>query len=316
MGHRNGADEAPAIPVAGLERHGYCNTSPGVDLYYALFGKGSVKVVLLMGIATSGLAWKNQIEYFMKFPQFQVVAVDNRGSGRTAAPRGRITTKQMAQDVIELLKFLEWDKMKVHLVGNSLGGMIAQEFALAVPQQVATLTLISTHSGGPRAFVPPISAMLSLARHAFAKGDREQARILLETVFSTRHLNKPGRKEHLSIIHKEFPTILDFYVHSFTEQYTQIFAKEHAVSLFLQQFSAVLTHYVSNKRLRSLRNKFPILVMVGTGDKIVHPSNSFKLAATLDAEMLEFPDAGHALTEECLDHINCALKDHFTRSMN
>jgi len=269
-----------------------------------------------MGIGTSGLAWKNQIEYLVKFPQFQVVAVDNRGCGRTVTPRGRITTKQMAHDVIELVKFLEWDKTKVHLVGNSLGGMIAQEYALAVPHQVATLTLISTHSGGPRAFIPPVSAMLTLSRQAFAKDDKEQVRILLETVFSSRFLKKPGRKEHLSIIHKEFPTILDFYVHSFTDNFSQIFAKENAVSLFMQQFSAVLTHYVSNKRLRSLRHKFPTMVMVGTGDKIVHPSNSYKLAEVLDAEFLEFADAGHALTEECLDHINCALKDHFTRAMN
>lgn len=308
--------DTPLIPVAGLERHGFCKTAPGVELYYALFGKGHIKIVLLMGIGTSGLAWKNQIEYLVKFPQFQILTVDNRGCGRTVTPRGRITTTQMACDVIELLKFLEWDKTKVHLVGNSLGGMIAQEVALAAPHQVGTLTLISTHAGGLRCYVPPFSAMISLSRQLFAKGEKEQARVLLETVFSTHHLRKPGRKEHLSIIHKEFPTVLDFYVHMFTESFSQIFAKENAFYMFMQQMSAVLTHYVSHKRLRALKNKFPTLVMTGTGDKIVAPGHSYKLARVLDAELLEFPDAGHALTEECLDHINCALKDHFTRMAN
>jgi len=304
------------IPVAGLERHGFCKTAPGVELYYALFGKGHVKIVLLMGIATSGLAWKNQIEYLVKFPQFQILTVDNRGCGRTVTPRGRITTTQMAQDVIELMKCLEWDKTRVHLVGNSLGGMISQEIALAVPHQVASLTLISTHAGGLRCYVPPVSAMVSLARQLFAKGEKDQTRILLETVFSSHHLKKPGRKEHLSIIHKDYPTILDFYLETFMESFSGLFAKENATYLLLQQLTAVLTHYVSHRRLRALKYKFPTLVMVGTGDTIVHPCHSYKLAKVLDAELLEFPHAGHALTEECLDHINCALKDHFTRMAN
>jgi pimeloyl-ACP methyl ester carboxylesterase len=85
-----------------------------------------------------------QIEYLVSFPQYQVCVVDNRGSGRTVTPTGRITyvylflnyvsqslninsiltprshsTSWMAQDVEQLVNHLGWDK--VHLVGNSLG---------------------------------------------------------------------------------------------------------------------------------------------------------------------------------------------------
>jgi len=300
--------------VQGLVHHGFCRTEPNVEVYYALFGQGTTKVVLLMGIGTSGLAWKNQIEYFVQFPEYQVLTLDNRGSGKTVCPNGRMTTSVMAKDVVAILKYLRWDTTKVHLVGNSLGGMIAQELALLIPTQIATLSLINTHAGGWKSYIPPWQAISSLSRHAFTKGEKEKTRILFETVFSKKHLAKPGRKEYLSIIEKEHPTILDFYVNTFVDQFSSIMPREHAASLFLQQLTAVLSHRVTSKRLSQLRGRFPILVCVGTGDKVVHPGHSYKLKKSLGAELVEFPGAGHAVTEECLDEINDTLRSHFWKS--
>jgi len=281
-----------------------------------LFGEGSEKVVLLMGIGTSGLAWKNQIEYLVSQQTYQVLIIDNRGCGKTIAPQGRMTTTQMAQDVVEVMKYLKWDMMKVHLVGNSLGGMIAQEVALLIPSQISTLSLINTHAGGLKAYIPPWYAILSISRHLFKKGEKEKVRVLLETVFSKHHLAKPGRKEYLSIIEQEHPTILDFYVDTFVEQFSTILPKENAKYLFMQQLTAVLTHRVSKRRLSQLRGRFPVMVCVGTGDKVVHPSHSYKLTKYLDAELIKFEGAGHAVTEECLDEINAQLTRHFWRSAN
>jgi pimeloyl-ACP methyl ester carboxylesterase len=302
--------------IAGLEKQGFCPVDPKTKLYHALFGKGTTKVLLLMGICTSGLAWKNQIEYFLGFPQFQVCIVDNRGSGKTECPFNRLTTSQMAQDVVVLLKHLGWDKYKVHVVGNSLGGMIAQEFVLAVPQNVATLTLINTHAGGWKSYIPPFYALFSISRHIVAKDEKERAQILMQTVFSKEHLKKPGRKEHLSIIKEEFPTILDFYVNTFVSQFSQVFSLENALLNFMQQMTAVLTHRVSWRRLSSLKNRFPCLVICGTADKIVHPSHSRRLAAALGAELMECQGAGHAVTEECLDQVNESLRIHFCKTLN
>jgi len=308
--------EKTTIAVEGLVHHGYCTTEPGVEVYYALFGQGTTKIVLLMGIGTSGLAWKNQIEYFCRFPEYQVLVVDNRGCGRTITPSGRITTTQMATDVAQVLKHLRWDMNKIHLVGNSLGGMIAQELALLIPTQIATLSLIATHAGGWKAYIPPWYAILSLSRHFFTKCEKEKTQILLETVFSKKHLYKPGRKEHLSIIEKEHPTILDYYVNTFIDQFSAIMPKENALYLFAQQLTAVLTHRVSPKRLSDLKGRFPILVCTGTGDKVVHPSHSYKLNNILGGDMVEFEGAGHAVTEECLDDINDALRKHFCKAVN
>jgi len=302
------------IDVEGFEEHGLCKTAPGVELYYALYGKGQTKVILLMGICTSGLAWKNQIEYFVRFPEYQVCTIDNRGSGRTVTPKGRITTSQMAQDVVELIKHLNWEKQKVHLVGTSLGGMIAQEVALKIPQQIATMTLISTHAGGWKCYIPPWYAMWSMSRQFFAKNRSEQARIVLETVFSQKHLAKPGHKGHLSIIDGVHPTIMDFYIQEVSSKFTKVFAQENALYLLIQQMTAVLTHHVSYSRLSKLKGNFPILVLTGTGDTIVHTSHSGFIASAMGGELRKFEGAGHALTEECLDEINEALKSHFAKS--
>jgi len=300
--------------VAGFESEGFVKTEPGVNVYYTLFGKGQTKVILLMGICTSGLAWKNQIEYFMQFPEYQVLVMDNRGCGRTKCQSGRLTTSSMAKDVLAVIRYLEWN-CKVHLVGNSLGGMIAQELAVMSPSSIATLTLIATHAGGVNSYIPPWKAMLTLLKQLFAKHEKEQVRIVLETVFSKEYLSKPGCKEHLSIIDetREFPTIADFYIDSVLREFNGVFAKENPVGLLIQQMSAVLTHYVSSKRLYSLRRRFPILVMTGSNDLIIHPSHSIEIAKTLDAELKIFDGVGHALTEECLDQINGSLRLHFSR---
>jgi len=270
-----------------------------------------------MGIGTTGLAWKNQIEYLIRFPQFQVCVMDNRGCGKTVTPTGRLTTTDMARDAVELVKHLGWEKRKIHIVGNSLGGMIAQELAWMIPNNIATFTLINTHAGGWKAYIPPVKAMLSLSRQLWANRKEDQCRILMETVFSKEFLRKPGRKEHLSIIDGEYSTILEFYTKTFIERFSHVFVtNENAMYMFIQQLSAVLTHRVSWRRLSALRSKFPSLVIVSTGDKVVHPRHSKHLRAALGADMMEFKGAGHAVTEECLDDINDALYHHFCKSCN
>lgn len=304
------------INVEGFVDHGFCKTSPNVDVYYALFGSGPIKVMLIMGIATSGLAWKNQIEYFIKHPQYQVCIVDNRGSGRTVTPSGRLTTSEMAADVVALIKHLKWNDLKVHLVGNSLGGMIAQEVALSIPDQLASLTLIATHAGGIGAYVPPFKAMSCMIKGLFVRDTKIQTQHMMETAFSKKHLTKPGRRSSLSIIDEgvEYPTVAEFYADHIKKQFSPIFAKENMVYLFAQQLSAVLTHHVSVDRLKTLRDRFPTLVITGTDDRIVHTSHSRKIADAMDSDFLAFEGAGHAVTEECLDEVNSALHKHFCRA--
>jgi pimeloyl-ACP methyl ester carboxylesterase len=107
-------------------------------------------------------------------PRYTALVLDNRGAGNSGTPRGPYATRAMAADVVALLDFVGWTRRRgVHIVGISLGGMIAQgawrpplsvsvcrcvrradagagaEIAARVPERIASLVLAVTTAGGP-----------------------------------------------------------------------------------------------------------------------------------------------------------------------
>jgi pimeloyl-ACP methyl ester carboxylesterase len=134
--------------------------APGVPLGFSLLGRGPERVLLLMGFTVDRSGWTDQLEWLNAHPhEYEVAALDNRGVGASAsAPRGRYTTAQLAEDAIALLRHLGW--RRAHIVGISMGGMIAQELALAAPHVVQSLTVLVSHAGGWRSMVPTAGARL------------------------------------------------------------------------------------------------------------------------------------------------------------
>ena len=90
-----------------------------------------------------GSRWFFQIRAFRKY--FRLITFDNRGVGKTDKPGESYTTRTMADDTIGLMDCLGIDK--AHILGVSLGGMIAQEVAINYPQRVRKLVLVSTTAG-------------------------------------------------------------------------------------------------------------------------------------------------------------------------
>jgi 3-oxoadipate enol-lactonase len=111
----------------------------GIDIHFITAGHGS-PVVLLAGYGGDHLSWG------LQFPAFRArhhtIAIDNRGCGRSSAPDVPYTTRGMAEDVAGVLDHLGIPA--AHVVGLSLGGMIAQELALAHPARVQSLQLHAT----------------------------------------------------------------------------------------------------------------------------------------------------------------------------
>ena len=100
-----------------------------------------------MGLVGAKSAWQRQTRYFGhdQGDKYSVLILDNRGIGESDKPLARYTTSDMAQDVIELLDQVGWvDERSVNLVGISLGGMIAQEVACAIPSRLQSLSLLAT----------------------------------------------------------------------------------------------------------------------------------------------------------------------------
>jgi 3-oxoadipate enol-lactonase len=119
----------------------------GLNLYYEETGSGP-PLLLITGLSGNTLGWAMLLPALAE--RFRAIAFDNRGAGRSSAPPGRYTTREMADDAAALLEHLGVER--AHVIGFSLGGMIAQELALAHPERVDHLVLYATYAR-PRAAI-------------------------------------------------------------------------------------------------------------------------------------------------------------------
>ena len=108
----------------------------GIEIFYETTGNGQ-PLTLIMGLGCSARQWKWIVPLLAE--SFQVITFDNRGVGRTSKPDMEYTTNLFADDIAALLKTLGIDR--THIFGVSVGGMIAQKFALNYPEMVDRLVL-------------------------------------------------------------------------------------------------------------------------------------------------------------------------------
>jgi pimeloyl-ACP methyl ester carboxylesterase len=122
----------------------------GIERFYQETGSGD-PLLLINGLTGTCLGWEPLVPALSE--HFRVISSDNRGVGRSSAPPGPYTTRQMADDAAALLAHL--GVARVHVVGSSMGGMIAQELALACPSLVDHLVLYGTFARPRRAIFDP-----------------------------------------------------------------------------------------------------------------------------------------------------------------
>jgi 3-oxoadipate enol-lactonase len=108
-------------------------------------------LLLIHGLGYASWGWEPVVEPLSR--SFDVLLFDNRGVGGSDAPPGPYTTAEMAGDALQVLD--EAGVERAHVVGTSLGGMIAQELALAAPERVDRLVLVCTLPGSARSFPMP-----------------------------------------------------------------------------------------------------------------------------------------------------------------
>jgi pimeloyl-ACP methyl ester carboxylesterase len=119
----------------------------GIRLRYELWGEGRTPLVLLHGLGSSADDWMLQLPALA--PHYLCIPVDLRGHGASDKPPGSYTVALFAADVAEMLRQL--DLMPAHILGLSLGGLVAQQLALDYAEAVRSLVLINTFPG----FWPP-----------------------------------------------------------------------------------------------------------------------------------------------------------------
>ena len=127
---------APGRALAGrTERAGGVMTSGfvygnGIDIHYRISGEGPSALVLINGVGDDLDGWVNQVDDFVR-AGLRVISYDNRGAGRSGSPPGPYTSAEMAADLKALVAGLRLPRF--HLAGVSMGGAIAQEYAVAHP---------------------------------------------------------------------------------------------------------------------------------------------------------------------------------------
>ncbi len=140
-----------------------------VELDYERSGSGP-PLLMIMGRSGTYAHWGEPFLERLR-GDFELVLYDHRGVGASTCLQGPVTIREMAKDAAGLLSALELDS--AHVLGISMGSMIAQELALAEPQLIRTLTLGCTYCGGPGS-VHTAEHVLKSVGEAIASGVRER----------------------------------------------------------------------------------------------------------------------------------------------
>ncbi len=257
----------------------------GVSLAYGTRGDGGSPVLLIMGFSMPGRAWVHQVDDLAR--AHRVAWYDHRGAGATRAAAGPYTMDLLAADAARLLDHLGWER--AHVIGVSMGGMVAQRLALDHRQRLLSLSLLATHPGGVRARLPRAAGV---ARFIGAQRGptRKRVRALQRLLFPDAFLESCDRRWLGAVLKADF-------------------GKPVALRHRLSQLCAVSLHdtRASLHRLAGL----PTLVVKPGLDVLVRPDQSDRLARLIPGARLEcFAEAGHGLIRQCPERLNPMLLEH------
>jgi len=282
----------------------------GIELCYEIFGAENAEpMLLIMGLGAQMVLWDDAFCEQLATRGFRVIRFDNRDIGQSSKLSGGMPLRlaellklrflgipvhstykliDMANDVVGLLDHL--GIRSAHVVGASMGGMIAQEMALCYPDRVSSLTSVMSSTGNPR-------------------------------------LPQPTR-EAAALLMRPPPTTLDAYIARFQQTWKilrvgsfpldeakdramaeRIFARGLNPAGAARQLRAILGSGSRKERLKSL--KVPTLVIHGTVDPLVRPAAGLETADSIPgAKLLMIEGMGHATPIPMWPQIIGAIADH------
>jgi 3-oxoadipate enol-lactonase len=262
-------------------------TVTGIGLYYEIHGRGE-PLILTAGMGGDHRSWFPQMRDFAR--HFTVITFDGRGIGKTDRPSGLYSFGTLAADVIGLLDHLSLDR--AHILGESLGGIVAQEVAIGYPQRVRKLILANTSVGrGADMQVHP--ALMK------AYGGPEGA---TEATFDPSKVNVG--KAMRAMIALSFNSRI--YRLGMMLMAT-LYVKPSAFKGMAEQIQAISAHSTLD-RLQLIQS--PTLVITGTGDRIVPPAMSDILVGRIpNARLIKVEGGSHALHVEMKRRFNREVLD-------
>jgi pimeloyl-ACP methyl ester carboxylesterase len=256
---------------------------PDRKVHYTRRGSGE-PLLLIMGLSGSHISWGDPfLEELAR--DFDVIAFDNRGMGLSDWATEPFTIADLAADAVALLDVLGIES--AHVMGISMGGMIAQELVLGHPDRVRTLTLGCTYCGGPASRITSPEVVQRLAA-GLLSGDRELAlRIGYEVNLSESYRAEDSRYAPFHEMATTFPA---------------------AVEVIMLQMQAVQGHDTS-ARLPSITT--PTLVIHGTEDEMLDYANGEQIASLVPgARLARLDGVGHMFFWEQPEQSAALVREH------
>ena len=260
-------------------------TKTGPRLSYQVFGSQGPPVLFIMGFGMPGAVWGPQVDELQS--DHRCCHYDHLGVGESDRGPFLRTIPAMADDAVRILDDLSWDQ--AHVVGVSMGGMIAQELALRSADRCQSLTLVATHGGAPVASLPTLRGMRFFVQGLFG-GQKNRMRSLPRLLYPDEFLESIGPtaiRSHLDVRLGHPP----------------------ALRTVLGQLYAVWRHSTES-RLPEIQ--MPTLLVRPGKDILIRPTQTDRLAQRIpNARVLRFDDSGHGVTFQKAAELNAALREHF-----
>jgi pimeloyl-ACP methyl ester carboxylesterase len=282
----------------------------GIDICYDIFGDaGAEPMLLIMGLGAQMVLWDDAFCEQIAARGFRVIRFDNRDIGQSSKLSGgkRLTAvellklrflkipvaapyqlRDMAQDTTGLMDVL--GIKSAHLVGASMGGMIAQEIAISFPQRVRSLTSIMSTTGNPR--IPPPTRAAAAMLMAPPPTTKDEYLARFAQTWKILRVGSFPQDEALDRARAE-----------------RCFERGLNPAGVGRQLRAILASGSRKERLRTVRA--PTLVIHGTVDPLVNPAGGKDTAASIPgAKLLMIEGMGHAIPIPMWPEIIDAIDKH------
>jgi pimeloyl-ACP methyl ester carboxylesterase len=258
-----------------------------IQIYYEVRGKG-FPLMMIMGLGANVDWWDPRMLQGLS-KKFKLVMFDNRGAGRTDVSNRRYTIKSFAEDTADLMGVLRISR--AHVIGVSMGGMIAQELALNFPEKVEKLVLCSTTCGGAKSVLASQEVLQALTADRSELSPEEIVRMTIPLLFTEDFIRKNRNFVELSI--------------------QQILRAPISDESFVRQLNAIM-EFDTYDRLPHISAS--TLILHGKRDILVPPENAEVLAEVISsAKLIYFQNSAHGLVEE-MEKVVHVLLDFLTES--
>ena len=258
----------------------------GLQMYYEVHGEG-VPLVCISPLSGDHASWALQVGDFAA-AGYRCLTFDSRDAGQTSdGPLTAYTVAQFADDTVRLMDAAGFER--AHVIGLSLGGMIAQEVAARHPARVTSLTLCATVAAVDDTMSAVIRGWKGMRPHFSSE---EFVRLISPWLFSHRFFSEPEPLSMVLQLSRDAPF-------------------PQTAAGFVRQCDALLTHDAVS-RLPSVR--VPAHVVVGTEDVLTPPRYSRQLAGLIPgARLTELEGLAHAAPGESPARFNEVVLEFLER---